>query len=143
MGSMGSYAPMIMSMAQQGMSAAGQVSQSNAAQDAQAEQINQQNQMVWLQHEQKAREQRDLLKRQAASARAALAAGGGGVGSGGSAAALLAGLTRQTEQAIADDHGYLSLRQQYSQPKATKPDRAASILQMGSQMMSAMRPNSY
>lgn len=142
MGSMGSYVPMMMSMAQQGMSSLSEANQANAAQQAQAEQTNQQNQMLWLQHEQKAREQRDLLKRQTASARAALAAGGGGVSSGGSAAALLAGLTRQTEQAIADDHGYLSLRQQYATPKTAKQNRVGSLLQMGSEMMSVMRPSS-
>lgn len=115
------------SAAQAGLQMVSQNNQAKAQAQAQTNQINQQNQMMALQQEQRARQQRDLLKRQTASARASLAAGGGGVAGGGSAAALLSGLTKQTEQGIADGYDAMALRMEANNP-AKVNDPAGDIL---------------
>lgn len=124
-----------------GLQMVSQNNQAKAQAQAQTNQINQQNQMMALQQEQRARQQRDLLKRQAASARASLAAGGGVVG-GGSAAALLSGLTKQTEQGIADGYDAMALRMDANNPTKVN-DPAGDILNKWSkaqQMWGVLKP---
>ncbi|MBI2240163.1 MAG: hypothetical protein HYU59_05085 [Magnetospirillum gryphiswaldense] len=142
MGSMTPYIPMMMQAAS---SVAGQIQNSNAAaahQQSQANQLDLQNQMLVQQQEQQAKQQRDLLKRQMATARASLGAGIGG-GAGGSAAALLSGLTRQTEQDIADGASTATTRQKqiyngYRQDGGD--DRLTSGLGAASQAFSVLQP---
>lgn len=125
---MGGFDPSsAIAVAQAGLQMVSQNNQAKAQAQAQTNQINQQNQMMALQQEQRARQQRDLLKRQAATARASLAAGGGGVAGGGSAMALLSGLTKQTEQGIADSYDALALRSDANKPTQVK-DAAGDIL---------------
>lgn len=124
------------SAASAGLQMVSQHNQAKAQAQAQTNQINQQNQMMALQQEQRARQQRDLLKRQAATARASLVAGGG------SAAALLTGLTKQTEQGIADGYDALALRADANNPTQVK-DAAGDILNgwnKAQQVWGAMRP---
>lgn len=130
------------SAAQAGLQMVSQNNQAKAQAQAQTNQINQQNQMMALQQEQRARQQRDLLKRQAATARASLAAGGGGVAGGGSAAALLSGLTKQTEQGIADGYDAMALRAEANNPTKTN-DPAGDILNgwnKAQQMWGVLKP---
>ncbi len=125
-----------------GLQMVSQHNQAKAQAQAQTNQINQQNQMMALQQEQRARQQRDLLKRQAATARASLAAGGGGVAGGGSAAALLSGMTKQTEQGIADSYDALALRSDANKPTRVN-DPAGDILDTwskGKQVWGALKP---
>jgi hypothetical protein len=118
----------------------GQGAQQQAAAGQQQQQQDWQAQMLRQQSDQQARQQRDLLKRQLASNRAALA--GGGVGfAGGSGAALLAGLSRQTEQDIADDTDRL----RWSWPAAggagvASASRAQDGLQKVQDLYGVMRP---
>ncbi|OJX65807.1 hypothetical protein [Magnetospirillum sp. 64-120] len=140
MGGFGS--PAAISAATTGLQMVSQNNQAKAQAQAQTNQINQQNQMMALQQEQRARQQRDLLKRQAATARASLAAGGGGVAGGGSAAALLSGLTKQTEQGIADNYDALALRAEANNPTKVN-DPAGDILNgwnKAQQVWGAMKP---
>lgn len=141
---MGGMTPFIPIMMQAASSVAGQIQSQNAAKaqsQSQAEQVNLQNQMLVQQQERQAKQQRDLLKRQMATARASLGAGIGG-GAGGSAAALLSGLTRQTEQDIADGASIAATRQKqiYSGYQRDDGDRLASGLGAASQAFSVLQP---
>jgi|AGTN01.1.fsa_nt_gi hypothetical protein len=78
-----------------------QAQQANRTQKAQADQVAAQNRMLEQQQRQREKQQRDLLARQLATARARLSAGGGGA-DGGSGLALLSGLTRRSEEDLAD-----------------------------------------
>lgn len=81
----------------------------NQQAEYQSQQIEAQRAMQQEQQSQQARQQRGLLERQQAAARAAMA--GRGVGSGsGSGANLLAGMSKRTEQAIADNAKLASMR---------------------------------
>jgi hypothetical protein len=116
-------------LAMQLASQAAQRQQQKAMIQQQQQQQDLQSRMIWQAQDQQDRQRRDLLKRQLASNRAALASGGGGF-AGGSGAALLAGLTRQTEQDIADGHQTAEL--QHLSRFGTgepKPSSAARALQ--------------
>lgn len=86
-----------------------QTRQAKQAAAAQQQQVDLQAQMLWQQQGQRAKQQRDLLKRQLATARASLAGGGIGL-AGGSGQALMEGLSRRTEEDIADGHAATALR---------------------------------
>lgn len=104
-----------------------------------------QAQSLWQEQDQRAKQQRDLLKRQMASARAALAGGGIGFG-GGSGAALLSGMAKQTEQNIADGYDSTNLRHQIrfgsGERNRVPAEGLFQGLQMAQQGMSLFRPNS-
>lgn len=102
---MGGYVAVGLQVAQM----AEQQRQAKAAANAQAQQQAAQSQLLWQQQEQRAKQQRDLLKRQVATARASLAGGGMGI-AGGSGEALMAGLVRRTEEDISDGASAASLR---------------------------------
>lgn len=104
---MGGYIPAALGMA----SAITDNKQAKADTAAQVSQINTQNQLMWQQQEQQAKQKRDLLARQLATTRARLAAGGVGSDSA-SGQALMTGLTRQTETGIADDYDLAALQQE-------------------------------
>lgn len=108
---------------------AAQRDQAKAAANAQAQQQNLQYQMLWQQQQQRAKQQRNLLNRQLASSRAALAAGGLGF-AGGSGAALMAGMTRQAEDEIADGYAATNLQHQarFGTGEETKKGAAQSLL---------------
>ncbi|CAA7612908.1 hypothetical protein [Magnetospirillum sp. UT-4] len=111
MGSFTQYIPMALQAASSVAGGMAQQQQAKASAQAQQQQMDLQNQMLMQQHEQQARQQRDLLKRQMATARASLSAGGIGF-AGGSGGALLEGLTRQTASDLADSAATTRLRYQ-------------------------------
>lgn len=75
----------------------------------QQQQTEMQRQILWERQQQQAKQQHGLLERQQAAARAAMSGRGVGIGSG-SSAAVLAGMAKQTEQAIADNATLASMQ---------------------------------
>lgn len=108
---MGGFASTAASVGMQVAQMEAQRQQAKAAAETQGQQVALQSQMLWQQQDQRAKQQRDLLKRQLATARASLA--GGGIGfAGGSGQALMEGFARRTADEIADGDSATRLRHQ-------------------------------
>lgn len=140
---MGAYYPMVqvgLAAAQQVAQAQGRRRQADAAAEAQAQQQSLQSQVLWQQQEQRARQQRDLLKRQMATARASLAAGG--IGFGGSGQALMAGMTKKAEEDIADGYDAASLRHrlQFGDGEDRPDNRATRSLGYAQDGLNILKP---
>lgn len=138
---MGGFVPMstVVTTGMQVAQQAAQHSQAKAEAAAQGQQQALQSQMLWQQQDQRAKQQRDLMKRQLATARASLAGGGIGL-AGGSGQALMDGIARQAEDDIADGVRSTSLRHQLQFGDERRRDPLAKGVAAAQQGYSLLRP---